>query len=320
MTTEVVPKRGRMSEFDQELADRIYQGIQIRATRTDRGQQAREFRVGISDLGYCSERLNRTLQRQTPADPDMLLAWMGTILGDGLEDAVLAVYPDAIKQASVLLELQGDRRTYSIPGHPDIIIPSLGLVIDGKTSEGLALARRMGADQQKQFQRHGYGKGAWLGGFFGSMPLEEVRVGNVWLDRSGRERCLHVQTEPFSDEVLFNATHWLDEVVTAYEQGTEAMKEPAREVCEQTCGFFADCRLYDTDVSGLIQDPVALEAVNLYLEGKVAATFGKNAKEEAKTALTGYDGSTGRHTVRWVNVNGSEDRAGYSRLDIREIS
>lgn len=318
------PKPSRdMGEEEAALAKRIDGAIQRAATHTDRGQQAAEFRVGISDLGYCSERTRRMLDHQVPEDSDMFKAWIGTALGDALEDAVVAAFPGAIKQSEVTVTLVGDKRTFQVLGHPDLILPEEGIVLDGKSAFGLNLARRMGADQQKQFQRHGYGAGAWDAGFFGDLGLKDVRVGNVWLDRSGVESSVHVQLEPFDFQVLFEATHWLEEVIEHYIAGTEAQKEPPREVCASTCGFFSVCRALDTDVTGLLEGRETIEAVQLYLDGKKMASEGEKFKREAKAALDGVSGSTGQHTVRWVSVDEVQVKAGvrraHKRLDIRAI-
>lgn len=319
---EVGPSRA-MGEEEAVLAKRIKEAIQSAATNTARGRQAAEFRVGMSDLGYCSERTRRMLNQEVPQDSDMFKAWLGTVIGDGVEDAVVAAFPGAIKQASVSVTLEGDRHTYEVPGHPDLILPDEVLVLDGKTSFGLDLPRRTGADQQKQFQRHCYGKGAWLAGYFGEAPLEDVRVGNFWLDRSGRESEVHVQIERYSDEVLAEAARWIDEVVYAYTTGGEAQKEPPREVCAATCGFFGPCRGGDTDVEGLLEGRETIEAVRLYLDGKELEKTGKSYKDQAKAFLDGMSGSTGQHTVRWVNVDEvfieGYTRRGYKRLDIRPV-
>lgn len=315
---------GSMSPEDAELAERVYAAIQKHATHTDRGQQAAEFRVGMSDLGYCSERTKRMLNHEVPEDTDMLLAWIGTVLGAGVEDA-LAQHFDTpvVTQAEVTTPLKGETHTYEVMGHPDIIIPAEGLVLDGKTSYGLRLAERVGVDQQKQFQRHGYGYGAWLAGFFGDLPLEDVRVGNIWLDRSGKERRVHIQTEPFSDEVLADAARWLDETVYAFRNKQEAQKEPPREVCFATCGFFSTCRALETDVTGLIRDPWALEAIRMYTEGHAQEREGKAKKNEAKSNLIGVEGSNGAYSLRWVEVGEVKVegfvRAPHRRIDLKKI-
>jgi hypothetical protein len=315
---------GPMSPEDEALAEEVYAAIMADAVHSERGEQAAEFRVGMSDLGYCSERTKRMLNHEVPEPTDMLLAWIGTVLGEGLEDA-LAKHMDTevVTQAEVTTPLKGEHATYNVMGHPDIILPRRGVVLDGKTSYGLRLAERVGVDQQKQFQRHGYGYGAWLEGFFGDLPLEEVRVGNIWIDRSGKERRVHVQTEPFSDAVLEDAARWLDETVYAFKHKQEAQKEPPREVCFATCGFYDTCRGLETDVEGLIRDPWALEAIRMYRQGHETERSGKAMKDEAKASLIGVEGSDGEFSLRWVEVGEVKVegfvRAPHRRIDLKPV-
>lgn len=311
-----------MNERESDLAKRIYAAMMDFSINSERGLQAKEFRVGISDLGYCSERLRRMLDQQVPEDTDMLKAFLGTAIGDHVEQAIANHFDTpVIRQADVTLRLEVGDRTFNVPGHPDLVLPDEGIVLDAKTSDGLALARRMGADQQKEFQRHGYGLAAWEAGLLGDIRLEDVLVGNVWIDRSGDEQEVHVQLVPFDMEVIHSAGAWLDEVIYAYINKMEAQKEPAREVCAVTCGFFATCRAYDTDVSGLLSDPKVLEAVAMYREGLALEKEGRSLKDQAKPVLKGISGSTGQFSVRWVHVNETvvpeTKRRAYDRLDVR---
>lgn len=311
-----------MNEDERLVADMIYSAIQQFSSGSARGQQAAEFRVGVSDLGYCSERTRRMLKQEVPADTDLLLAFLGTAIGDHVEQAVVEAYPNAMSQFEVVVPLQGDRgQVYNVMGHPDLLLDNM--LLDVKTNFGLALARRLGADQQKRFQRHCYALGAHQQGLFGDIPLEDVQVGNVWVDRSGVEKSVHVELEPFSMEVVQEAARWLDEVIDAYVNDHEAMKEPPREVCAATCGFFETCRALDTDVSGLLTDPVIVEAVKMYKEGSGLEKEGKSLRSQAKAVLDGVEGSTGEFTIKWIHVNETvipeQRRRAYSRPDIRPI-
>lgn len=317
---------GWMDEGEAALAAEIYEAIQQASRFSERGLQSAEFRLGVSDLGYCSERARRMLDRQVPDDTDMLKAAIGTALGDMIEHAidVSATFPGAIIQSAVQITLRGETRTYTLPGHPDIILPDRGILLDGKSAYGLALAQRTGmADQQKMFQRHCYGYAAWEAGLFGDIPFEDVQVGNVWIDRAGIEQGLHLKLEPLSVEVLEEAGRWLDSVVYAWQHGEEAMKEPAREVCAVTCGYFRTCREWQSDVSGLLEDPEVVAAVQMYVEGHELERRGKRFKDEAKSELRGVSGSTDTHTLRWVHVN-SQERGptfvkAHDKIDLKPI-
>lgn len=311
-----------MSEFDKDIADTVYEAMMESMRRSDRSAQAQEFRVGISDFGYCSERLRRFLDRQVPDDTDMLAAWIGTWLGTGVEESFKVAYPEAVIQSEITITLHGETNTYVVPGHPDIIYKNT--VLDAKSANGLVGASRTGmTDQQKKFQRHGYGFAAWTDGLLGDIDLDDVRVGNLWIDRSGTEKRLLVKTEPLDMEVIEEATRWLDEVVYNWQRGTEAEKEPAREVCATTCGFFSVCRAFDTDVQGLLTDTEKLDAVAMQLEGAAMVREGKKLQSAAKDALADIVGTTGEHSVRWIHVAPSfiegYKRAGYSRLQVSKI-
>lgn len=312
-------------EMDTEetlLASKVYDAIQRFSNYSERSMQSKSFQVGISDLGYCSEYVRRMLDQQEEEPTDVTLAFIGTALGDLIEQACLAVWPTAVAQSEVTLELHGDTGTYRLNGHPDLYIPDEGLLIDFKSVRGYAVVKRTGPKQSQQFQRHCYAKALWEEGAFGDLPLEQVRVANVWIDRSGEERGLHVQMEPYDESVVEQAALWLDDVVYAYMHEEEARKEPPRNVCEQYCGFYSTCRALDTDVEGLITDTEILTAVTLYKEAGQLESVAKKMKNSAKIVLNGVTGSTGEFTVRWVQVAGTSvayDKQPYQRLDIRKL-
>ena len=304
------------------LGKEVYAAIQDASRRSPRSVQAAEFRAGISDLGFCSERTRRFLDQQVPADTDHLSAFIGTAIGDHVEQAALRHWPDALRQIEVQVDLFGDTGSYRLTGHPDLVLPEHGLLIDFKTDYGLTTIRRTGPNQQQQFQRHCYAKGAWLGGFF-PMPLEEVQVANVWIDRAAIDKGVHVDMEPYSEEQVIHAGHWLDDVVYAYLHNEEAKKEPPRDMCAVICGFYDVCRAHDTDVEGLLTDPVTLNAVAMYREGIDLEKQGRRLKDEAKQHLVGVKGSTGEFMVRWTHINETvipeTERAAYDKLEVRTM-
>lgn len=311
-----------MSTEEAGIAAGIYAAVMSYSRYSERALQAAEYQVGVSDLGYCSERTRRMLGQEVPDDSDLLPAFLGTAIGDHMEKAIAEyLWPEAILQASVTVPLRGFDRTYNVPGHPDVIRPDWG-VLDGKTSRGLSLPRRLGASQQQRFQRHLYCAGAAEAGLL-TIPLGQAMVGNYWLDRAGDDRECHVEIEPYDPQVVQDAASWLDDVVHAYVSESEARKEPPREVCQVTCGFFATCRLYDTDVTGLLTDEQVLAALDQYQEGLATEKAGKRLKDQAKPALVGIDGSDGKVMLRWIHVNSAEmsayTRKGYDRIQITKL-
>jgi hypothetical protein len=308
-----------MDADEAKLAASVYEAIQRSSNYSTRAMQSREFRVGISDLGFCSERTRRMLKRETPEDRDMLPAWIGTALGDHAEQAICAMWPHAIRQAEVVVGLTGDRGTYQVQGHPDLIVDNL--VIDVKTARGLDIARRKGPSRQQQYQRHCYALGAWTAGLLKADSLDDVKVANVFIDRAAEQREFHVHMEPYNPQIVEEAAWWLDDVIYAYVNNEEARKEPPRELCEKACGFYATCRALDTDVEGLLGEDAKV-AVGLYNEGTALEREAKRLKIQAKAHLDGVTGSTGEYSVRWVHVNESEvafTRDAYERLDIRKM-
>lgn len=316
---------GVMNPAEEAIAKAVYDAIQTASNYSNRSLQSKEFKVGVSDLGFCSEYTKRQLAGIPPEwESDALAAFIGTAVGDHAETAIKKhLWPHAIIQSEVTVRLEGDEgRVYNLPGHPDVIDPDDGVLIDLKTVNGLEIVKRTGPKKSQQFQRHCYAKAAWEAGMFGGLSLEEVYVANVWIDRSGKDHECHVQMEPYSEDVVREAGMWLDEVVYGYIHDSEVPKEPSREFCEVWCGHFSTCRALDTDVEGLLTDPEVLEAVKLQLEAAELDRKSKRLKAIAKGALEGVQGSTGEHLVRWTHVNGgpvSFTRQGYDRLDIKPI-
>jgi len=313
-----------MTVSERLMADNIYAAMMRQMNETDRSKQAQEFRVGVSDLGFCSERLRRFLNREVPEQTDMLPAFHGTWLGYGIEQAVGVAYPESIIQSEVIVRLTGERNEYEVTGHPDIIFPH-GVLLDVKSSYGLSLAEKKGMeDQSKKFQRHCYAYGAHEAGLFDDgVELSDVVVGNCWVDRSAGERRLLVKTEPFDPTVIDDAGEWLDDVVYAWQHEEEARKEPPREMCATTCGFFEPCRGAEVRASGLLTDPVVLGAVDLTLEARALESKAKKMKAEARDTLVGIEGTTGSHQVYWSDVAPSKieayERSAYTTLKITKI-
>lgn len=318
---EAMPARPMTVEEDR-LAEQFYNAVQRATNETERSLQSSAHRVGVSDLGFCSERVRRHIAGETEPTVDHLPAFIGTALGDHIEAAVMDQFPEMIRQSEVSITLYGDTGTFHLVGHPDLIDPK-GRLIDVKTSDGLGKVRRTGPSQQQQFQRHCYAKAAHAEGLFDDgVTLDQVTVSNIWFDRSAREREAYVHTEAFDQRVVDMATLWLDDVVYAYKNHEYARREPPREMCYAACGFAPECRGGDPDTQGLIDDPEQLAAIAMMRQAAEMERSARKMKDEAKAALLGVHGSTGEFTVKWVKIGGgyvAYERPPYERLDIRPV-
>lgn len=312
-----------MTPGEQDCAKSFYEAVQSMTKNTERSLQASARKIGVSELGFCSEKLRRVLNGETAEERDKTAAFIGTALGDHIEQAIVSAYPHLIRQSEVAITLQGDQGTFTIGGHPDLIDPIDGIVLDVKTVNGLRMVQRTGPSQQQQFQRHCYAKAAHSAGMFeDGLSLTDVRVGNIWFDRSAEEVEPYVQMEPYDERVVEAATQWLDDVVYAYRQGEEARKEPPIAMCAKTCGFYLDCRAGRGGPQGLLEDNETLVAVQMYQEALDLEREARKMKNQAKIALNGVEGSTGHYTVKWTKVNGgpvSYYREPYMKLDIRKV-
>jgi hypothetical protein len=306
-----------MNEQEQAMADEIYAAIQHASHYSDRSLQAKEFRLGISSFGFCPERNRRELDQQEAVETDVLSAFIGTAVGDHAERALAKVWPDAIIQSEVFLDLQLATRSIRLPGHPDVVRP--GLVLDGKTDFGLSTIEREGPSFAHLWQRNAYALATWQMGMHGDMPLDEVMTGNFWIDRGAVDKRVHVDLAPFDQEIIDRGVEEIDSIIYAYENGEEAEKRPPRQMCKVVCGFYEKCRGWETDVSGLIEDEGLVMQIESYVAGRDLVRQGGRMQAEAKAHLQDISGSTGRHMLRWTWVNPNEDRAGYYKIDVSTV-
>src|SRR3546814_1611319 len=92
----------------------------------------------------------------------------------------------------------------------------------------------------------------------------ECKVGNICIDRSGREPIPHAQVEPYDDMWIIKADQWLGDVLYAVRVGEEASKDRPIDFCRVACEYFSVCRteaLADREEGGLISSEDERDAV-----------------------------------------------------------
>jgi hypothetical protein len=307
----------------QHIAEAIAEAIDIWNSHTERGMQKTSGELGISDIGHCRQAAAYLLAGQPFTDnPNKWKAFVGSAIDDLAKEAIKLVWPDTITKHPVVLTLPSGRR---YPGNPDLIRPApVNMVLDLKAPDGLTVVKRHGFTQRNRFQNHGYGGALVQEGMF---TEDQLWVGNVWLDRSGRHPVPHVAVEPYDPLVLHEMDEWISDAEYAAQYGEEAPKDRPIDWCTDNCEFFRECRgedvLRDRHGGGLLTDPETLEAVLAYLEAKEDRKRAEQTIEDAKRALAGVSGSTGTHVVKWTHVNETYQealvKAPHERLNIRPI-
>lgn len=288
-----------------------------------RSEQSRQGVMGPSDLGFCRQKAALMTRGVGQTDSnDKWSAAVGIAIHNYVEGVLHKAFPDWI------LGSVNERKVTAvfpcgaeISGTPDIIIPEHQIIIDIKTVDGLATVKREGASQSHKFQRHTYAMGAVHDGIFD--PTKPVCVGNLYFDRSGKESEPYLILEEFDPSLTDQIDSWITDVIYAVKNSEDAMRDLPSPICERICEYFTVCRgdMPMTEGAEFITDAMLLSAVDQYNEGKDLAKMGKQLKDEAAATLAGVNGTTGKWTVRWTQVNPTRvesfEKQGYLRLDIR---
>lgn len=306
------------------IAAEVVASIQAWEAQSPRSKQAKEGILGPSDIGFCRQKAALVTQEVQPTDnPPKWSANVGTAIHNFVERAVKTSHPDWIVGSIDDLEVTATLPSgATIKGHPDIVIPSENTVIDIKTVDGLSYYRNQGPSLQHQYQRHLYALALIQNGTF--TTNKPVIVGNLYMDRSGKEPTPILQSEEFNETLTNSVDSWVSDVIYAVQHKEEASKDIAPAVCERICEFFTVCRgsLPDEN-SEPITDSETIAAVNAYVKGSELEKEGASLKKQAKTLLEGVSGNTPTHQVRWVEIQptivAQQERAGFMRMDVRAL-
>lgn len=346
-----------MDAFEQLAAATVHQAIQNAANGTDRSGQAREFRLGMSNIGHCQQAAV-FMVKQTPISDERTknAAFFGTIAGDAIEKQMKIDHPGWLFQ---------EEGIFSIPSggelgcHIDIVVPDAeavsveefmenaheraaaelrielgeeGVIVpdpvyvqgvwDLKSKDKLDIVKKYGPSTQQKYQVSGYVSAMIDKGVLdGTKP---IWITDVYFDRSGSQDEAYSFGWFYDPAILAEIDEWIHDVKYAVITNGEARKDKAREWCWSYCEYATLCRGNDTDAEGLITDPEILTAIEVYREAADAERDAKKRKDTAKLHIPlEVKGSTGTHNARWVYRNPTEVkagmRAGYWMLDVKPI-
>lgn len=324
----------------QAGAEAVYEAIQNASNNTARSAQQQSHRIGISNLGHCRQYAKYMVEQIPFSDErDKTAAFFGTVAGDAIEAQLKIDHPGWLIQDKLTFAT-GD---YAIPGTCDICIPAsegctyeeflasreegyvgekryMQGVWDNKSKAELESIKKYGPTMQQIYQVHAYAKGQILKGNLD--PSKPIIIMDVFFDRSGRDVIPYGVAHLYRESVVDMIREWIEDVEYAVKNHEDASRDMDRDWCYKYCEYATHCRGFDTDVSGLITDPVALQHIELYIEANDMEAEGKKRKKVLKPLLEGISGSTGTHNVRTLHTNEaviSYTRAASTRLDIRPI-
>lgn len=317
------------ADYASHVGAAVRRAIDSSMRDSERSTYARKNMLGVSDIGSCREFVRRTILDEPYSDEqeDYHAAFVGTAVGDWVERALARKYPadiisgDLRVQVEVVVRLRVRGFGFDLPGHADIVTNNA--VWDAKTVDGLGVVRRTGPTTRQKFQVTLYAKALIDAG---QLP-DDAWCALVFLDRSGSEPDPVVFAWRFDETILAEAVEWMDDVVYAIEQGEETVRDQPRSWCEACCPRYSACRLPDTDVEGLLEDPVIKNAVAVYRGALAAEKAARKEKESAKSVLANKAGvvvtDEGPFALRWVHVNPTDvpghTRSGYDQIDLRPI-
>lgn len=292
--------------------------------RSARSVQSDNGILGPSDIGFCRQKA--ALMTRGVAKTDETPKWAAAV-GTAIHNYVEAVLKEAHPEW-IVGSIDNLRVTATLPsgavigGHPDVVVPEWNAVLDIKTVDGFQWIKREGTSLQHKYQRHLYALGLIEAGI---LKEENLVVGNIYFDRSGKEQEPIVIVEEMDWTLTNEIDSWVQDVIYAVKNNEDASRDIPAAVCEKICSHFTACRgsLEVHDGGELIEHPELLSAVDMYVEARELAKQAEQMKKEAQDRLMGINGTTGTYQVRWVDVQPTRvesfDKAGYTRMDVRKV-
>jgi PD-(D/E)XK nuclease superfamily len=282
-------KKGTKMQIDEMLVKAL--------TSYDKSRErSQQKQIGVSQLGGCRKQVWLQLQ-DTPKENQTLKlpALMGTAIHKMIEEALVQENAENWTDYQLEQEVEHD----GIKGHIDLYIPSIGAVVDWKTTKLKNLTYFPSKQQRWQVQVY-----AWLLAQTGQEPKTVTLVG---IPRDGDERNIRIHTEEYNSEIALEAIAWLRDV----EQRTES-PDPER-YAAQFCKFY--CSYFGTACGGMgkevtettITDNQTIGAIEKYLVLSEDIKEMEAERDGIKTYLEGINGVTPNgNKVQWTQVAGRQ--------------
>ena len=318
-------RRGSEVLDTNTISERVYNSMDLFMKAQPRSMQAAEGRLGPSDIGFCRNKAALMTKGVPPTDNvPKWSAFLGTAIHKEVELSLKETNPDwlvgSIDEIRVTATLPSGAQ---ISGHPDVVVKEWNAVLDIKTVDGFSWVKREGTSLQHKYQRHLYAMGLIQAGILDDSKT--VYVGNIYLDRSGKDPNPYVTFEEMDPTLTNEIDSWINDVIYAVKNNEDASRDVPAAVCERICSHFTACRggLESFEPADLIEDQELVSAVNMYVEARELGKKADSMKKAAQDMLTGINGSTGEYQVRWVEVGptvvNAFEKQGFMRMDVRKV-
>lgn len=257
-------------------------------------ERSQQTQIGVSQIGGCRKQVWLQIQGTTKTNETLKLpALMGTAIHKMIEEAL--VKDNAANWGDYWLE---EAVEYDgLKGHIDLYIPSVGAVIDWKTTKMKNLSYFPSTQQRTQVQLYAY--------LLTKNGHEPKTVTLVGIPRDGDERNIKMHTEEYNEAIALEGLKWLREV-----QDMEKAPEPER-YAAQFCKFY--CSYYGENCGGkgkekaeiTITDNQTVSAIEKYLVISEDIKQLEEEKDGIKALLEGINGVTPNgNRVQWSEVAG----------------
>jgi hypothetical protein len=301
----------------KDVASIVVDAYSAQSMNSARSKQATERILGPSDLGGCRAYLTHMLM-DSPRDERQKPPWaafIGTWVGEGLEQAYVASRPRSRSQVPIQVTLPSGRKT---SGTADVIDEELNGVLDFKSLDGNTSME----DGDPPFKNLAQIMTYLLGAIQMGLLPEDATWNLVYIDRSGAEPVPVVISGHLDMSVIEEMEERISQAEYAAMFGEEPMRDEPISMCESFCQFFKVCR-GDWQPQGLITEPAVVKAADKYLEGAALVKRGNRLRDEAKAVLKGQEGNTGTAVVRWTRINGGVvpeyKRRAYDKIEVKEV-
>ena len=266
--------------------------VKALTTYNDTRERSMQTEIGVSQIGGCRAQVWLQLQATPKTNSTLKLpALMGTAIHKMIEEALVKenAWDDYL--------IEQEFSYHELKGHIDLYVPSVGAVVDWKTTKLKNLDYFPSKQQRWQVQLYGY-----LLEKNGHSPKTVTLVG---IPRDGDERQIKMHTETYDEAIALEAWSWLQDVVAQTE--LPAPERYAANFCQHYCSYFGSaCGGKGKDIAvETITDDQIVSIAKTYVQTVNEINTLERVKDGLKAALENVEGVTSDGIkITWSQIAG----------------